>query len=95
MMRPVLHVARVDATVWAGSPYHASEFGSTSCGYSTSQDEKEHKGDDSIKIRRRLLDNLVKDGLLVLAKLISDQVLKYYVLVGLVSVVHVWLGVVI
>jgi hypothetical protein len=26
MVRPVLHVARVDATVWAGSPDHALEL---------------------------------------------------------------------
>ena len=43
MMRPVLHVARVDATVWAGSPDHASEFGSSSRGSPASKDEEEHE----------------------------------------------------
>ena len=42
-MRPVLHVARVDATVWAGSPDHASEFGSTSREAAKGQDQVEHE----------------------------------------------------
>ena len=43
MMCPVLHVARVDVTVWAGSPDHTSEFGSSSRGPPASEDEEEHE----------------------------------------------------
>ena len=50
MVCPVLHVARVDATMWAGSPDHAAEFGSSSRGSPSSQDEKEHEEDDKSRL---------------------------------------------
>ena len=43
MVRPILYVARVDATVWAGSSDHALEFGSTSRETAKGQDQVEHE----------------------------------------------------
>ena len=49
MTRPILHVARVDAAVWAGS--HASEFGSSSRGSTASQDKTApHVADDKSRL---------------------------------------------
>ena len=42
MVRPILHVACVDAIVWAGILDHASELGSTNREFTTSQDQSKY-----------------------------------------------------
>ena len=56
LARPILHVARADATVWPGSPDHGSKVGSASRKFSTSQEQRKYEG-STVWIRGSVRNN--------------------------------------